>query len=140
MLSLFNFLLSFLLCLILIVYDLNTFIVQTLVSVSINYEVLSSHALVPRLSSFFPYCGLSYIGLITGSDVDRMTNLAVGGNLSSAKIYLLSYILIRCSSFFFFFPSLILFNFIFFVFSSTEDEDDYMSYLSYIKHGASLAG
>ncbi|KAF3447064.1 hypothetical protein FNV43_RR12244 [Rhamnella rubrinervis] len=72
--------------------------IMTLVSVSINYEVLSSHALVPRLSSFFPYCGLSYVGLITGSDVDRMTNLAIG-----------------------------------------EDEDDYMSYLSYIKHGASLA-
>lgn len=81
-------------------YDLNTFIVQTLVSVRINYEVLSSHALVPRLSSLFPYCGLSYIGLVTGSDVDRMTNLAIVGKLSSARIFLLSYCLIRCSFFF----------------------------------------
>lgn len=30
-----------------------------------------------RLSEFFPFCGLSYLGLITGSDVDEMTRTFV---------------------------------------------------------------
>ncbi|KAH7524583.1 hypothetical protein FEM48_Zijuj06G0134900 [Ziziphus jujuba var. spinosa] len=73
--------------------------IMALVSVCIDYNVLIS-ALLPQLSSFFPYCGLSYLGLITGSDVDRMTSIAIG---------------------------------------ATEDEEDYMSYLSYVKHGASIS-
>ncbi|PON71289.1 Glomulin/ALF [Parasponia andersonii] len=72
--------------------------IMALVSFSRNYKVLSSHPLVAQLSSFLPYCGLSYIGLITGSDVDRMADIAFG-----------------------------------------EDEDDFMSCLSYVKHGASLS-
>lgn len=71
---------------------------MALVSVSISYKTSSCHHLVSQLSSFFPYCNISYFGLITGSDVDKMTNIVRG-----------------------------------------EDEDDYMSCLSYVKHGASLS-
>lgn len=72
--------------------------IMALVSFRKCDKVLNSHLLVAQLSSFFPYCGLSYLGLITGSDVDRMTGIAVG-----------------------------------------EDEDDFMSCLSDVKHGASLS-
>ncbi|KAJ9184066.1 hypothetical protein P3X46_007846 [Hevea brasiliensis] len=72
--------------------------VMALVSFSEGDKVSSYLPLVSQLSNFLPYCDLSYLGLITGSDVDVMTNIIVG-----------------------------------------EVEDDYMSCLSYIKHGASLS-
>lgn len=62
-------------------------IVQALVSFRKCDKVLNSHLLVAQLSSFFPYCGLSYLGLITGTDVDRMTGIAVGGMFLSAAIF-----------------------------------------------------
>ena len=104
---------------------------QALVSVSISYKTSSCHHLVSRLSSFFPYCNISYYGLITGSDVDKMTNIVRGGKLSFGyHVNYLSY------------SSLLVFSFIilFCLTKCTEDEDDYMSCLSYVKHGASLSG
>lgn len=52
--------------------------VMALVSFRKCYKVSNSHPSVTQLSSFFPYCGLSYLGLITGSDVDSMTSIVVG--------------------------------------------------------------
>ncbi|KAL5559714.1 hypothetical protein UlMin_035925 [Ulmus minor] len=72
--------------------------IMALVSFGMGYKVLSFDPLVSQLSSYFPCCGLSYLGLITGSDVDRMTSILVGG-----------------------------------------DEDDFMSCLPYVKHGAALS-
>lgn len=62
--------------------------VQALASFSRNYKVSSLHPLIAQLSSFLPYCGLSYVGLITGSDVDKMNIIAFGGKLISAAILL----------------------------------------------------
>lgn len=74
---------------------------MALVSVSLNHKSSSCHHLVSQFSRFFPYCSLSYLGLITGSDVEKMTTIVIG----------------ECS----------------------EDEDHYMSCLTYVKHGASLS-
>ncbi|XP_059461352.1 aberrant root formation protein 4 isoform X2 [Corylus avellana] len=74
---------------------------MALVSMSLNHKSSSCHRLVSQFSRFFPYCSLSYLGLITGSDVEKMTTIVVG----------------EC----------------------TEDENDYMSCLTYVKHGASLS-
>ncbi|KAE8056316.1 hypothetical protein FH972_013099 [Carpinus fangiana] len=71
---------------------------MALVSISLNHKSLSCHRLVLQFSRFFPYCSVSYLGLITGSDVEKMTTIVVG-----------------------------------------EDENDYMSCLTYVKHGASLS-
>ncbi|XP_062082842.1 aberrant root formation protein 4 [Humulus lupulus] len=72
--------------------------IMALASFNGNFKVSSSQYLVAQLSSFLPYCGLSYLGLITGSDVDRMISTAFG-----------------------------------------EDVDEYVSCLSYVKHGAALS-
>ena len=55
---------------------------QALVSVSMFYKQSSCHQLVSRLSCFYPYCSISYFGLMTGSDVDKMTNIVTGGILT----------------------------------------------------------
>ncbi|XP_041022693.1 aberrant root formation protein 4 isoform X2 [Juglans microcarpa x Juglans regia] len=50
-----------------------------LVSISLNHNKVSCQHLVSLLSRLFPYCGLSYLGLITGNDVDKMTSIVIGG-------------------------------------------------------------
>ncbi|KAF5461374.1 hypothetical protein F2P56_017478 [Juglans regia] len=50
-----------------------------LVSISLNHNKVSCQHLVSQLSRLFPYCGLSYLGLITGNDVDKMTSIVIGG-------------------------------------------------------------
>uniref|UniRef100_A0A2C9W4Z4 Aberrant root formation protein 4 n=1 Tax=Manihot esculenta TaxID=3983 RepID=A0A2C9W4Z4_MANES len=72
--------------------------VMALVSFSAGHKVSNCLPLVSQLSNFLPYCDLSYLGLITGSDVDAATNIII-----------------------------------------EEVEDDFMSCLSYVKHGASLS-
>ncbi|KAF4379667.1 hypothetical protein F8388_023684 [Cannabis sativa] len=72
--------------------------IMALASINMNFMVLSLQPLVAQLSSFLPYCGLSYLGLITGSDVDRMIGIAF-----------------------------------------EDDVDEYVSCLSYVKHGASFS-
>ncbi|GAB4856661.1 hypothetical protein Ancab_014575 [Ancistrocladus abbreviatus] len=48
-----------------------------LVSVNLGHKVSNCLPLVLELSRFFPFCGLSYTGLITGDDVDTMTKLVL---------------------------------------------------------------
>ncbi|XP_057959462.1 aberrant root formation protein 4 isoform X2 [Malania oleifera] len=72
--------------------------IMALLSFSIRDEVSIWLPLVSQLSHFFPYCSLSYLGFITGSDVDKLISIVLG-----------------------------------------EDEDDYMSCFSHVKHGAALA-
>ncbi|ONI34543.1 hypothetical protein PRUPE_1G486500 [Prunus persica] len=76
---------------------LGLYVLQIMALVSMNHKVSSSQPFVLQLSSFFPFCGLTYLGVITGSVVDIISR-TVG-----------------------------------------EDEDDYMSNLSDVKHGASLS-
>ncbi|KAM4122662.1 hypothetical protein ACB094_01G101500 [Castanea mollissima] len=52
--------------------------IMALASVSMFYKRSSCHQLVSQLSCFYPYCSISYFGLITGSDVDKMTNIVTG--------------------------------------------------------------
>ncbi|KAJ4707817.1 Aberrant root formation protein 4 [Melia azedarach] len=52
--------------------------IMVLVSVSMGCNSTSCIPLVSQLSSFFSCCHLSYLGLITGSDIDTMTSLVVG--------------------------------------------------------------
>ncbi|KAL5853158.1 hypothetical protein ACOSQ3_008276 [Xanthoceras sorbifolium] len=72
--------------------------ITALVSVSLECKVSNCVPLVSRLLRFFPYCHLSFLGLITGYDIDTMTSMVVG-----------------------------------------EDDDDFMSHLSYAEQGASLS-
>ncbi|KAG6643752.1 hypothetical protein I3843_08G008500 [Carya illinoinensis] len=53
--------------------------IMALVSISLNQNKVSCQHLVSQLSRLFPYCGLSYLGLITGNDVDKMTSIVIGG-------------------------------------------------------------
>lgn len=78
------------LCVCLLKYTLD---VQALVSVSLNHKSSSCHHLVSQFSRFFPYCSLSYLGLITGSDVEKMTTIVIGGNFSLLAIFADSLIL-----------------------------------------------
>lgn len=55
---------------------------QVLVSVSMEHKSPRCIPLVSQLSGFLPYCHLSYLGLISGNDVDTMTSLVVGGKFS----------------------------------------------------------
>ncbi|VFQ60725.1 unnamed protein product [Cuscuta campestris] len=57
------------------------FILQLMALVSIDSRARTSHFLpiVIHLSHFLHLCGFSYIGLITGFDVDRISNMMVQG-------------------------------------------------------------
>jgi hypothetical protein len=66
--------------------------VQALVSISLNHKSSSCHRLVLQFSRFFTYCSVSYLGLITGSDVEKMTTIVVGGNFSLIAFAPLSYL------------------------------------------------
>ncbi|KAM1424824.1 hypothetical protein ACFX1X_017501 [Malus domestica] len=57
---------------------LGLYVLQIMAVVSMNHNVPSSQPFVLQLSSFFPFCGLSYLGVITGSDVDKITRAVVG--------------------------------------------------------------
>ncbi|XP_065849920.1 aberrant root formation protein 4 isoform X2 [Euphorbia lathyris] len=72
--------------------------IMALLSLKEGDNISSYLHLVSQLTKFFPYCGLSYLGLITGSDVDIMGNTV-----------------------------------------TQDEEDDFMSCLSYVKHGACLS-
>ncbi|KAL2939953.1 Aberrant root formation protein 4 [Bienertia sinuspersici] len=49
--------------------------IMTVVSISTGDKVSSCLSFVQQLSSFFPYCGISYADLITGEGVDLFINL-----------------------------------------------------------------
>lgn len=54
-------------------------VMQALFSVSMSYEVSSCIPFVSKLSRFLPFCGLSYAGLITGSDIDAISDNIIRG-------------------------------------------------------------
>ncbi|XP_021769411.1 aberrant root formation protein 4-like [Chenopodium quinoa] len=55
--------------------------IMTVVSISAGDEVSSSLSFVQTLSSFFPYCGLSYADLVCGLGVDPLINLIRGDEM-----------------------------------------------------------
>ncbi|XP_050364173.1 aberrant root formation protein 4 [Argentina anserina] len=57
---------------------LGLYVLQIMALVSMNFEAFSAHPFLLQLSSFFQFCGLSYIGLITGSDVDKVSRIVTG--------------------------------------------------------------
>ncbi|KAG9456232.1 hypothetical protein H6P81_000740 [Aristolochia fimbriata] len=58
---------------------LGLYILQTTALITGEKPALSScTAFVLELSKFLPQCGLSYFGLITGSDVERITEMVLG--------------------------------------------------------------
>ena len=59
---------------------------QALLSLVLGCEIPGCLPLVSRLSEFFPFCGLSYLGLVTGSDIDKMTRTFVAGNFYKVTI------------------------------------------------------
>ncbi|WCJ30357.1 aberrant lateral root formation 4 [Euphorbia peplus] len=78
---------------------LSLYVLQIMALLSLKGDDISSYLpLVSQLTEFFPYCGLSYLGLITGSDIDKRVNIVI-----------------------------------------LDEEDDLMSCLSYVKHGACLS-
>lgn len=52
---------------------------QALVSVTMTNDMSSCLAVVLELSDFIQHCELSYIGLITGCEVDLISKLVLGG-------------------------------------------------------------
>ncbi|XP_059658221.1 aberrant root formation protein 4 isoform X2 [Cornus florida] len=72
--------------------------IMALVSISLRDKISSCLDLVKQLSHILRSCNISYLGLITGYDIDTLTSIVLG-----------------------------------------DDEDDYMSCFSHVKHGASLA-
>ncbi|KAK6237022.1 hypothetical protein SCA6_012359 [Theobroma cacao] len=62
---------------------LGLYVLQILALVSVSSRCNSSNHLpfAVRLACFLPYCGLSYRGLITGSDVDKISGIVIGGTV-----------------------------------------------------------
>ncbi|WRX33983.1 YAP-binding/ALF4/Glomulin - like 1 [Theobroma cacao] len=61
--------------------------VQALVSVSSRCNSSNHLPFAVRLACFLPYCGLSYRGLITGSDVDKISGIVIGENEDDSMIF-----------------------------------------------------
>lgn len=70
----------------------NTVDLQALVSM--NHKVSSSQPFVLQLSSFFPFCGLTYLGVITGSVVDIISRTVVGGKSLESLLFLPMYYMV----------------------------------------------
>lgn len=82
------------------VYDklcalLGLYVLEIMALVSMNFKALSSQPFVLQLSSFFPFGGLSYLGLITGSDVDKISRIVIGDD---EEIYVSCFSDINCGS------------------------------------------
>lgn len=52
-------------------------------------KVSSCLTLVLQLSHFLPYCGLSYLGLLTGCDVDTIIDIVLKGKFTQLKKFLI---------------------------------------------------
>ncbi|KAJ4827246.1 hypothetical protein Tsubulata_015210 [Turnera subulata] len=50
---------------------------QALLSLNFGFMIPSCVSLMSRLSHLLPSCGLSYLSLLTGSDVDAITNIVI---------------------------------------------------------------
>lgn len=53
--------------------------IMALVSFSLHHNKVCSRHLVSQLSIQFPYCGLSYHGLITQNDGHKIIRIVIGG-------------------------------------------------------------
>lgn len=62
---------------------------QDLVSHGMKSDVSRCRPVVLRLSDFLPHCDLSYIGLITGCEVDMISKLIIGGELLPIYEYIM---------------------------------------------------
>lgn len=69
---------------------LGLFVLQSmaLVSISTGDGVSSSLPLVLKLSHLLPYCGLSYLGSITGCDVEAITSVVLGEDTEDEDDYM----------------------------------------------------
>ncbi|KAL6217040.1 hypothetical protein ACLB2K_010257 [Fragaria x ananassa] len=74
---------------------LGLYVLEIVALVSMNFEASSSQAFVLQLSSFFPYCGFSYLGLITGSDVDKISRIVIGDD---KDLYVDSFVDVKCGA------------------------------------------
>lgn len=61
-------------------------IAQAFVSIGLGYKISSCLTLMLRLAYFLRFCNLSYLGLITGCDVDIITAPVVGGKFTLLSI------------------------------------------------------
>lgn len=52
---------------------------QALVSLGMTSDKLKCLPVVLQLSDFLHHCDLSYVGLVTGCEVDMITKLIIGG-------------------------------------------------------------
>lgn len=52
---------------------------QALVSLGMTSDKLKCLPVVLQLSDFLHHCDLSYVGLVTGREVDMITKLIIGG-------------------------------------------------------------
>ncbi|XP_021276162.1 aberrant root formation protein 4 isoform X2 [Herrania umbratica] len=68
---------------------LGLYVLQILASVSVSSRCNSSSHLpfAVRLACFLPYCGLSYLGLVIGSDVDKMSGIVIEENEDESMIF-----------------------------------------------------
>ncbi|KAK6249248.1 hypothetical protein QUC31_020813 [Theobroma cacao] len=68
---------------------LGLYVLQILALVSVSSRCNSSNHLpfAVRLACFLPYCGLSYCGLITGSDVDKISGIVIGENEDDSMFF-----------------------------------------------------
>lgn len=55
---------------------------QAFVSIGLGYKVSSCLSLMSQLAYFLRFCNLSYLGLITGCDVDIIIAPVVGGKFT----------------------------------------------------------
>ncbi|KAL6208353.1 hypothetical protein ACLB2K_019304 [Fragaria x ananassa] len=74
---------------------LGLYVLEIVALVSMNFEASCSQAFVLQLSSFFPFCGFSYLGLITGSDVDKISRIVIGDD---KDLYVDCFLDVKCGA------------------------------------------
>ncbi|KAG5562909.1 hypothetical protein RHGRI_005596 [Rhododendron griersonianum] len=87
--------------------------IMAFVSIGLGYKVSSCLSLMSQLTYFLRFCNLSYLGLITGCDVDIIIAPVVGVTVKAGQRL----------------PSQ----------TMTEDGDDLVGCFAHVKHGACLA-
>jgi len=104
---------------------------QALISASLGYKASRCHSFVLQLSQISSYCGLSYLSLLTTYEVETVAGSIFGG---STLVHLVSVNYLKVSTIYItIYFSVNLLNF-------PEDKDQYMGFLSHVKHGAALSG
>lgn len=115
---------------------------QALVSVGMTSDISRCLPLVLELSDFFQHCELSYIGLVTGCEVDMISKLVLGGKFYC--LYVKSHLKVVCLYNWWrnLYASLLkrTFNYSPFDLKFTDDCEVGMDCFSQVKLGAALAG